>query len=791
VSSSHLHPHAAELRHPDGSWKFTNALAGQTSPYLLQHAHNPVDWRPWGPDAFDLARHLDKPIFLSIGYSTCYWCHVMERQSFEDPATAAVMNEHFINIKVDREERPDVDDIYMTAVQAMTGRGGWPMSVFLTPPGAAGEDDRGLKPFFCGTYFPPRPAHGMASFTQVLTGLAQAWKNQRDEVVDQADRVAQAVREHLGRRDAAGDLDVKLVQQAANQLLRSYEPVHGGFGQAPKFPQPCNLQLLLKVQQNNPHAQLWQAVTHTLDRMARGGMYDQVGGGFHRYSTDEKWLVPHFEKMLYDNGQLLCAYAVAHGIERPAHDPDFYARVMRQTCDYLLREMTDAGGAFWSAQDAEVDAKEGDNYVWTADQVRQAIDDAGLADLTLELYGLDQGTNFRDPHDPQARDVNVLHLPHPLHELAAKRGMPLDELVQKQRQINAKLLAVRDRRKQPGTDDKVLTAWNGMAIAGLAMAGRVLDEPRYKDAAVRAADAVLTGMSSPDGGLFRSRREGQARIGAFLEDYAFFIQGLLELSHATGQARWLREAQRLASYTQEHFGDEAGGFYDTLADQADLFIRTRSTYDGAIPSGNSQMVHNLLELYQATREDSYLALAAASLRSFAGSMQRHGAAMAHMAHALLRALELAPQSLESAAASVQVRDGRQRRQAVTVRVEPEVVDLSVGPVTVRVTIDIDEEYHLNAHQPGLEDLIATALSLEDAAGLAMEPHYPPGKPRHFPFAPEPLNVYEDRVVLEATLSRTGPVTARPRLMLQYQVCTNQSCLQPREVELPITFEGLS
>jgi len=804
-SAQGVHPHEAELKNPDGSWKYTNALANQTSPYLLQHAHNPVDWHPWGQAAFDLAKRTGKPIFLSIGYSTCYWCHVMERQVFENPKLAALLNEHCINIKVDREERPDVDDIYMAAVQLMTGRGGWPMSLFLTPPGAGGQDDPGLKPFWAGTYIPPEPRHGMPGFGQVVESLSNAWKTQRQEVIGQANQVAQAVRDHLSKGEGQAPLDSGMVQRAAQQLMGMYDATDGGFGGAPKFPQPGNLLFLLKVYQNNPNEKLWAALAYTLERMARGGMYDQVGGGFHRYSTDEKWLVPHFEKMLYDNGQLVLAYLTAQAIRPDKADKALYERVIRQTCDYVLREMTDGSGVFWSAQDAEVDAREGDNYLWTPKEVRDTIEDTELAQLAVRLYGLDKGTNFQDPHHRDEPPSNVVYLPVRLDEVATREDMTIKQLVAAKQRIDEKLLTVRDQRKQPRTDDKSIVAWNGMMIAALARAGKALDEPRYTQAATRAASTILDHMREPAGqgrpgdaaprGLLRTMRQGEAKIPAFLEDYAFFVHGLIALHRTTGDRRWQSTAQELTRIARERFSaasKRGGGYYDTLAGQADLFVRTVSTYDGAIPSGNAQMIHNLMDLYELTSEARYLDQAVADLKSFSGSLARRGAAMVHMQHALLRAIELAPGRFTEQAA-VRDTDNETRRQVVSVAVQPEVIDLSGGEAQVRVTLNIGPEYHVNAADPGLVGLIPTELELTGAPGYELDVTYPPGVTKRYPFAEDNLNVYEGTVVLEATIRRAGDVAtddgqAKPRLMLRYQVCTEQSCLEPQRVELSVTFK---
>ncbi len=786
--------HDAALKNADGSWKFTNALADESSPYLLQHAHNPVQWHAWGPGAFDEARRSGRPIFLSVGYSTCYWCHVMEREDFEDPGIADLMNRLFVNVKVDREERPDVDDIYMTVVQMMTHHGGWPMSVFLTPPGTGGPDDPGLKPIHAGTYFPPQPRQGMPGFPQVLDAVSDAWRNRRKQVVDQAEQITDAVRQHLAGRDAPAQPELDLVQIATNHQLSMYDATDGGFGGAPKFPQPSNLLFLLGVHRNNEHDELWKALSYTLERMARGGMNDQIGGGFHRYSTDGRWLVPHFEKMLYDNGQLAEAYLIAQQIRPDARDPDLYARVARDVCDYVLREMVDDSGAFYCAQDAEVDAREGGNYLWTPRQVRTALGDDGIADLTLKMYGLDRGTNFQDPHHRAEPPSNVLYLPVRLDELAAEQELSLAELLDTKRRVDRTLLAERDTRRQPSTDDKVLVAWNGMMIGGLAMAGRVLGGVAYTAAAEAAATAILDRMKAPDGGLYRSMRRSRAKIEAFLEDYAFFVHGLLELHRATNRRSWLDAAAELDSIANERFsaqGEHGGGYYDTLDGRSDLFVRVRTTYDGAIPSGNSQMAHNLLDLHDLTGNQAYLDRAWNDLSSFVGAMRRQGPAMVHMHHALLRAFEADPArrgAVGRTAAPPEV-DTR-----LSVRVDPDRVDVTAGHAVVRITLEIAEDHHLNASEPSVENLIPTQLSLAGAEGVSLDVTYPRGASKTYPFVDRPLDVYEGTVVIEATIhSATGRMPASgaaPKLLLRYQMCSDRECLEPRTVQLPVQLSSV-
>ena len=782
----HAHGHD-KLKNPDGTWKYTNRLSKESSPYLLQHAHNPVDWYAWGPEAFEAARKEGKPIFLSIGYSTCYWCHVMERQSFENEDIARKMNELFICVKVDREERPDVDDIYMAATQLMTGGGGWPMSVFMTPPGTKGEKDPGLKPFFCGTYFPPTGQFGRPGFPDLLEGISTAWTAQRNQVVEQSEKVAKAVSNHLGQREGIGEVGKNMVQTSVRQLMRTYEPVHGGFGRAPKFPTPNNQQFLMAVHQTEKNDDLWKMLVHTLDRMARGGMYDQVGGGFHRYSTDAQWLVPHFEKMLYDNGQLVELYLTAHKIQPREDDPDFYKRVVREICEYVLREMLDETGTFWSAQDAEVDAKEGDNYVWLPDQINDAIKDKELAELALKMYGLDRGTNFQDPHHKDLDPVNVIYLPDSLADLSKELKISLEDLLKKQKQIDQLLLAVRDKRKQPGTDDKVIVSWNGLMIAGMARAGKELPASRYTDAAKKAADYILEKMRDENGGLIRTMRKGKGKQPAFLEDYSFFVHGLIEIHRTTDDSKYLDAAEELTAHAIKLFGDDkkdGGGYYDTLADQSDLFVRTRSKYDGAVPTGNSQMVHNLVDLYTLTEKESYIDRAANDLRSFAGALMQMGASMAHMQHALLKAMNAAPAKFEKAVAAVPTKKG-----VVQVVVDQEKVDVSKGEATIAITLTIDKTYHINAPDPGLESLIPTTVRLEQGKGLDVEVKFPKAISKKLPLGDEPVNMFEGKVVITATIKKTGDVAAnaKPVLVLSYQACTDDTCLRPEEVELPVTI----
>ena len=612
----------------------SNRLVAENSPYLLQPAPNPVDWYPWGEAAFETARRENKPIFLSIGYSTCYWCHVMERQSFEDPEVAAVLNAYFIPVKVDREERPDVDDIYMTAVQLMTRHGGWPLSVWLDP--------GSLMPFFGGTYFPPEDQGGRPGFVTLLHALHEAWIEKQPEMVEQAHRVGEAVRRRLAETAEVAVLEEGVVDSGVAQLMASYDPVDAGYGAAPKFPMPVHLDFLMDTAWDRE--EVAASLRHTLDRMAMGGMYDQVGGGFHRYSTDEKWLVPHFEKMLYDNGML--ASISARSCERTGDG--FHGAIAAETLDYVLREMVDEGGAFWSAQDAESNAREGESYLWTPDEVREVLTSAGMpaewGEFALRIYGLDQGTNFQDPHHPGEPPSNVLFLPSHPRDLADQAGLTVGEFHDRVVKINEVLLKHRDLRDQPITDDKILVGWNGLMIGGMADAGRILESPKYVDAARRAASWIRRHMWSEDDGLRRTARGGRvSSIPGFLEDYALLVQGLLQLYDATDDPETLQWAAALMAQAEERFFEQGTGWFDAPAGDASLFVRGRSLHDGAVPSGTSVMLDNQRRLAQLTGDATWLEAAAATTAPLAGAINRspHGAAQATAAIHHLRELDAA------------------------------------------------------------------------------------------------------------------------------------------------------
>ena len=551
-----------------------NRLANETSPYLLQHAHNPVDWFPWGPDALARAKLLDRPIFLSIGYAACHWCHVMERESFEDEGIAAYLNDNFVAVKVDREERPDLDQVYMAAVQAMTGQGGWPMSVFLTPDG---------RPFYGGTYFPDAPRHGMPSFAQVLDGVARAWRDQRAEVEQAGVRLVTALVEQSRTATAgAQPADRALLDQAVAALEANFDPLNGGWGRAPKFPQPMTIEFLLRRHIATGERAPLALARVSLDRMADGGIRDQVGGGFHRYSVDAAWLVPHFEKMLYDNAQLARVYAHAHALTGDAR----YAEVARSTLDYMIRELTTDDGAFAASQDADTDGEEGKTFVWNADEVRQVLGKDAAA--FMEAYDVSPAGNW-EGH-------TILQRVTPPGSAKAERALA---------RARKRLHATRGKRAQPARDDKALAAWNGLAIAALADASRILGDERYAEVAERAAGTILAGLLGPDERLARSWKDGRATGNGVLEDYTHLADGLLALYEATFDERWFTTARGLIDTVLDHFADPTGGFFDTADDHERLVTRPKDVQDNAVPSGNGMAVAVLLRLAAWTGEGRY------------------------------------------------------------------------------------------------------------------------------------------------------------------------------------------
>ncbi|MFQ5407794.1 MAG: thioredoxin domain-containing protein [Anaerolineales bacterium] len=602
-----------------------NQLANETSPYLLQHQDNPVDWRPWGAAALARARAEDRPIFLSIGYAACHWCHVMAHESFEDPATAALMNEHFVNIKVDREERPDLDSIYMNAVVALTGQGGWPMSVFLTPDGV---------PFYGGTYFPPAPRHGLPSFSDVLRSVSEAWRNRRDEIEDGGQNILQHISrdEFAALNKGASQLSIATLDEATKAVWNGFDWRNAGWGGAPKFPQPMTLEFLLRQHHRTGDPLALEMVEKTLTAMAAGGMYDQLGGGFHRYSVDDHWLVPHFEKMLYDNAQLARVYLHAYQVTGKAR----YRTVVEEICDYVLREMTDPGGGFYSTQDADSEGVEGKFFVWTPDQVREALETAGAAedaDVFLQAYDVSSRGNFEGN--------NILNVRVPLAALAEHFGADPVDIAARLANARRILWRAREERVKPGLDDKILAGWNGLMLAALAEAARVLERADYRAAAERNGSFLLDTMRNENGRLWRTvRGGGPPKLNGYLEDYANVIDGLIEVYQTTFRDRWIKAALELAQVMVAHFADEDGpGFFDTSDDHESLVTRPRSIQDNATPSGSAMAAGVLFKLAAYTGDGTFYDRAAAACAPMQAAMQQHPTAFAQWLQALSFALD--------------------------------------------------------------------------------------------------------------------------------------------------------
>ena len=607
----------------DQETKF-NRLIHESSPYLLQHAANPINWFPWGQEAFETAKREDKPIFVSIGYSTCHWCHVMERESFSDKEVAELLNKNFIAIKVDREERPDIDSVYMTVTQALTGSGGWPMTIFMTP-------DK--KPFYAGTYFPKHQRWGRPGMMELLPKIAEAWRNDRQKVLTSADQITQHVI-RLSSRQPGTKLDQEILGQARQFFVQAYDPEYGGFVKSPKFPSPHQLNFLLRRYYHTRDAQALAMVEKTLTQMRLGGIYDQLGFGFHRYSTDARWLVPHFEKMLYDQAMLIMAYTEAYQATGKA----FYAMVAEEIITYVLRDMTSAQGGFYSAEDADSEGIEGKFYLWTPKEIKTLLGEKNAA-LFNQVFNVKDGGNFEDAGPGHHIDQNILHLQKPLPELAKEVGIPENQL-NKQLEVSRQILFdARQKRIHPFKDDKILTDWNGLMIAALAKAGYVLDKQAYTTAASTAADFILQNLTADNGRLLKSYRKGKAGSAAHLNDYAFMVWGLIELYQATYKANYLADAITLNEQMLAHFWDEQnGGLYITADDGEELLVRSKEIYDGAIPSGNSVAVYNLLRLAHMTGKTDYMEKAEGIIKAFSDPVKQYPAGHSQLMVALEYAL---------------------------------------------------------------------------------------------------------------------------------------------------------
>jgi len=731
--------------HADGSPMYTNRLVLEDSPYLLQHAHNPVNWYSWGPAAFARARKENKPLFLSIGYSTCHWCHVMERESFEDPAVAQFLNEHFVAIKVDRERRPDIDTIYMTAVQLITGRGGWPMSSFLNLEG---------QTFFGGTYFP------RAQFLDLLQQVESAWQENRQDLDQQAATVASAVAAATRSANSAGKLGADVVRRAIHNLQQSHDEQRGGFGPAPKFPNESLYLLLLDEALRTNDDISRNIIRFDLRTMARGGIYDQVGGGFHRYSTDDAWLVPHFEKMLYNQAQLARVYTEAW---RLTGDGGF-ARIAHQILDYVLRDMTAAAGGFYSATDADSAGGEGRYYLWTPAQIHAALA-ADDASLIIGFYGVTDSGNFEG--------TNILYRPVPLADFAKQRDMTVSELLSRIEKSRATLYSSRSQRIHPDRDEKIVTAWNGMMIVALAEAAEVLHETRYQTAALRAADSLWENSQRDGGELWRVRLDGKSSVPAVQEDYAWLADGFIHVYDLTQDPRWLQRAEVLvATMNRLFWDDEAGGYFmNTGNEGVATMTRPKDSTDAAVPSGNAVALHVLARLARRTGDESYRRTANTLLAAYADPVNRSPSAYSYLLHGAQLLTAGASGALQYAA-----------RGAIR-------VNAHVQDNTLIVDLEIRPGWHINAHKPLQQYLIATVLRLKKAAPgwHSGTVSYPRPVLKTLGFQSDRLALYEGQVRIAMDLQRVDPavIAALIPVELQLQACDDSLCLPPEKLVLQV------
>ncbi len=601
------------MNQPDitASPKHTNRLIHESSPYLLAHAHNPVDWRPWSDEALEESKKTDKPIFLSIGYAACHWCHVMEKESFENEEIASILNKHYIPIKVDREQRPDIDQIYMQATMAMTGSGGWPMSVFLTPD---------LKPFFAGTYFPPENRHGLPGFKYLITELADGFKTERARIEEIAQKIADSLKQIHYFSTEKLDLDISGVEQTYRALMNSFDSISGGFGSAPKFPHPIELSFLLQWYATSDDKQALYAVEKTLQAMARGGIYDQIGGGFHRYSTDGRWLVPHFEKMLYDNALLVMTYCDAF---RTTHN-DEYLRTVKETLDFILREMTDPDGGFYSSLDADSDGEEGKYYIWKKTEIENLLDEK--SEIFCKYYNISEYGNF----DSNTNIPNIDGASEEHRKLSGITSGEFNSLISKSKQT---LLATRERRTPPGKDDKILTSWNALAISAFCRGYQITRDEKYRSAALSAAEFIVHNLLD-DAQLKHSCRKGTKSSGLFLEDYAYFSAALIDLYETSHKIKWLDLALRLTSESTSLFSDNEGNLFLAPDKQKDHYIRPRDIADGALPAPGSILIQTYLRLGWITGDNQYQAQARIFLAALSGAIAQVPQAMTSAAAAL-------------------------------------------------------------------------------------------------------------------------------------------------------------
>lgn len=744
-----------------------NRLIDSSSPYLLQHAHNPVDWYPWGEEAFAKARKENKPILLSIGYSTCYWCHVMEREIFENPDIARLMNESIVSIKIDREQRPDVDDIYMTAAQIMThGGGGWPNNVFVTPD---------LKPFFAGTYFPP------AVFTSVIQQIHDRWAQDQAGITALADRLAGAIIQiKQQENDAASILPEQPTIEALLQHYGDYyDNRFGGFYQAPKFPNEAALLFLLDTYRLTHNNVAMNMVRGTLESMAQGGIYDAVGGGFHRYATDAQWRIPHFEKMIYNQALLARAYTEFYALSN--NMPEGRA-IAEGIFAFTLRQMTLKDGGFYSALDAETDAVEGAYYAWTDAELHDALDKESYAWLARH-YGL---AEIPEISGHKHTDGMVLCLKQPLSEIATAEGLSYEEMVKKQQAVMSALRIARDKRLLPHLDNKIITAWNGLMIDAFARAGQCMGRAEYIQAARRAADFLLANLRKQDGTLYRTWRDGKAEIAAYFEDYAFMIQGLVSTYRATKADTYLQAAEELVAQAKKLFWDrEHGGYYFTDGSEQ-LLVRMKNAVDSALPSGNAVMAHALLDLYEITGNAEWKQQTEALLKAFGQAIKKDPRGYTHMMHALLRLNHLIPaaKATQQPVETATLQEAMETKAHVQVSAsEPK---REGNCLTVTVVLDIAEGWHINANPASLDFLIPTSVDVrEDSGKTEAKPAYPDASAITTPLGD--IKVYEGKISIPVQVTLPGGAE-NLRLLVRAQACKDTTCLAPSDWIMPVQLK---
>jgi uncharacterized protein len=748
-----------------------NRLAKESSPYLLQHAHNPVDWFPWGEEAFKKAEKEKKLIFLSVGYSACHWCHVMERESFANKAIAALLNKHFVCIKVDREERPDIDDIYINSLYVMESRGGWPMSMFLMPDG---------KPIIGGTYWPPEDRKigddTIRGFKSILEYMIEKKDNNWKELQEQADAVAKATNEQLAAASRAVpllDLDQKLIDESANLLRESIDPIHGGFGNkrrdfvGTKFPQPPALQLLLKQAKREKKKEAFDPLHFTLEKMAYGGIYDQLGGGFHRYSTERTWTVPHFEKMLYDNAQLVEVYSLAYSIDPKPE----YKRIVRETLEFVKRELTSPEGGFYSALDADSDGKEGEYYVWTPEELEKIISDKTDLAVLRAVYNVSGNPNFEEKQF-------IFKRTRPLEEIAKEQKLSVEKVEESIQRSKKLLLDVREKRVKPFLDTKILTSWNGQMIAGYALAGKTFNDKEYIATAQKSADFVLKNLQTKEGRLLRSYAktpEGKAegRLNAYLDDYAYLIHGLLALHDATQEKKWLDEAKRLTDLVIQHYGEpNRGGFYYTSNDHEKLFARVKDFSESVQPSSNGLSVLNLFALSSKTGDKKYRDLAEKTIKQLAMGFKMAPTGVS----TLLQGLQIQVE-LEGTAAPA-----KEGKKPVRPTESDGVVTIAVKETTgekrvLEVTLTVEAPWHLYANPVKNEGLVESQTRLvvkQKGKPVEAKVTYPEGS-KHTDSTGESYLIYEKSVTLKVELEKsTDPL----EIEVQVQACSDTTCLKP-------------